>query len=764
MKRNLLIIFSIILYFNNLSAQEKTDETSSKGVIYGTVLSKSSQQPLQSITVRVLNTNFGAFTDGKGKFQIKDIPNGVYSVQFSGIGFEKYVQTDVAVNSVMPRMIEAELIDKVIELQGAEVRASFFIKNAETVTSTQSLSYEDIRRSPGAQEDVIRATALLPGVAVTSAGRNDLIVRGGAPFENLFIVDNIEVPNINHFGSQGATGGPLSIVNIDFVKDVSFSSGGFGSKYGNKVSSLTNIQLRNGNDEMFGGKVNLSATGFGVGLEGPVGQDGSFLFSARRSYLDLIFKAAGFSFIPEYWDFQTKIHYHLNQNNQLSFIGIGALNTVSLNNETEDDKYGNSRVQVPNQNQYFSGLTWQTLFKNGFGRFTLGRTFTAYNTSQSDSNLVEIFKNLSDEGENSLKTDFEFKLNPKMDLMFGNQIKYASKLTYDINIPGYMRTDNNGIPQDLNVDTSFSSLKNSTYLSLTTALGSYKITVGGRMDYYEITEPKFYLSPRISMIYQLNDVSAVTFSGGRYYQAPSFIWLVGGSNEAMKAIQADQLVLGYDHTPMEDLKVQLEVYYKWYSNYPGRVWRPQSVLAPSGFDDINNDIPFGLEPLSMSAEGFSRGAELFIQKKLSEIPIYGLLSLTYSETKFTSLDNIERVGAFDSRVILNFSLGYKFAENWEVAGKFRASTGLPTTPYLENGRLDYTRYNEGERLPFYHSLDMRVDKKWNFSYLSLTTYLDIQNIYAKKNVAQIRWNPRTAKPEYSTNIGILPSIGVNLEF
>ena len=762
MKVILLIYYFFVLNVINLYNQESGAVATGK--ILGQVINKSTQQPQQSITVRVLNTKFGAFTDSKGRFQINNVPNGVYSVQFTGVGYETYVQTDVEVNSAMPRTIEVELKDKIIELPGAEVRASFFIKNAETATSTQSLSFEEIRRSPGAQEDVIRATALLPGVAVTSAGRNDLIVRGGAPFENLFIVDNIEIPNINHFGSQGATGGPLSIINIDFVREVSFSSGGFGSKYGNKVSSLTNIQLRNGNEDMFGGKVNLSATGFGVGFEGPINDGGSFLFSARRSYLDLIFKAAGFSFIPEYWDFQTKIHYHLNQNNTLSFLGIGALNTVSLNNETLDDKYGNSRVQVPNQDQYFTGFTWQTLFKDGFGRFTLGRTFTTFNTSQRDSNLVEIFKNLSDEGETSLKADFEFKLNQKLDLMFGNQIKYASKLEYEINIPGYIRTDDKGMPQELKIDTSFSSINNSTYISLTTSLGMFKVILGGRLDYYDITESDIYFSPRLSMLYQLNDVSAFAVSTGRYYQAPSFIWLVGGSTEPMKAIQADQIVLGYDHTPMEDLKVQLEVYYKWYSNYPGRVWRPQSVLAPAGFEDIYTDLPYGLEPISMTATGFSRGAELFIQKKLSDIPIFGLLSLTYSETKFKSLDGIERVGAYDSRFILNFSLGYRINSDWEIAGKFRASTGLPTTPYLSNGKLDYSKYNDGERSSFYDALDFRVDKKWNFSGMALTTYLDIQNIYNKKNVAQIRWNPRAGTSEYSTNIGILPSIGINLEF
>ena len=348
--------------------------------------------------------------------------------------------------------MRVELVEKVIELEGAEVKGTYFPKKIQTVTSTQTFNSEDIRRAPGVQEDVIRATALLPGVGVTAAGRNDLLVRGGAPFENLFIVDNIEVPNINHFGSQGASGGPLSLINIDFVRNVEFSSGGFGAKYGDKVSSMTNITLRKGNDQRFAGEVNLSATGAGLILEGPVGDKGTYLFNVRRSYLDFIFDAAGFSFIPQYWDLSTKVSYDLDQNNKFSFVMIGALDDVKLNNDELDDRYDNSRVAVPNQKQYFSGLTWKHLFGNGFATVTLGRSFVYFDTFQNDSLLNRIFQNNSYEGETSLKTDFDFQLMKGMELSFGNQIKFASKLEYDIMIPGYMRLDNNGSPAALQVD------------------------------------------------------------------------------------------------------------------------------------------------------------------------------------------------------------------------------------------------------------------------------------------------------------------------
>ena len=286
------------------------------------------------------------------------------------------------------------------------------------------------------------------------------------------------------------------------------------------------------------------------------------------------------------------------------------------------------------------------------------------------------------------------------------------------------------------------------------------------MDYYSFTKDNLFISPRLSAIYKINPVSSIILSAGRYYQAPSYVWLVGGLENELMPIKADQVVLGYEHTPLEEVKVQIETYYKWYSDYPARVYRPQSVLSPAGFDDLNNDIPYGLEPLVSNGTGFSRGVELFIQKKLSDIPIFGLFSLTFSQTRFESLDGIERDGAFDSRFILNLSAGWRFHPLWELSGKFRVATGLPTTPYKDDlsGQLDFANYNDGERLPTFHALDVRLDKRWIFDSFSIITYIDIQNIYNQKNISAIRWNYRTQQAEYNESIGLLPSIGFNFQF
>ena len=734
------------------------------GSVVGTVTDGATKEPIVGANVVILGTTLGAPTDIDGRFTIRRVPVGTYSVRVSAVGYLASVQSDVVVNGVKPAELSIGIMESEIRIEGVQVTAAYFNRMPDTPLSTLTQSNEEIRRIPGGLEDVVRAISILPGVAQVEAGRNDLIVRGGAPSENLFVIDNIEVPNINHFGTQGASGGPLSFINLDFVDNTSFSTGGFGVKYGDKLSSVLTINLREGRKDAIGGKATISASQFGLNLEGPAGRSGDFLFSARRSYLDFIFKAAGFGFVPEYWDFLARANFKLSSKDQLKVLAIAALDNVKYFNDTEEKRFENSRVLGSDQNQAIGGISWQHLFEKGYATLTLGQSYVDYNFRQSDSNLVQIFSNKSLEHESSFRGDILLHVAASTELSIGLQaksIRFDSRLT--------LRPTGTRFGDTLSVDANFATrgFKGSTYAQISQVLGSSRITLGGRMDYFDLIG-KSAFSPRISITIPLSIITNLNGSAGRYYQAPSYIWLAAnGRNRDLKFVGVNQVVLGIDHTVTPDTRLSVEVYAKQYFDYPASLVRPYLVLANTGAGFGGSEegfASFGIDPLVSQGSGLARGVEFLAQKKLSEIPCYGTVSISFNRTDFKALDGVERPGSFDQRVILNIGGGYVFNEKWEVSAKFRFGTGRPYTPFDASGLQDPTFYNSA-RIGNNHSLDVRADRRWSFDSWTLVTYVDIQNIYNRKPVSVPRYNERLQAAEQNvSSIGILPSIGVSAEF
>lgn len=613
---------------------------------------------------------------------------------------------------------------------------------------------------------MVRALSVLPGVAQASPGRNDLSVRCGAPSENLYVVDGFVVPNINHFGSQGATGGPLSFINLDFVRDATFSTGGFSSLYGDKLSSVLKIDLREGRKDRIGGKGTISASQFGFNLEGPISSKANFVFSARRSYLDFIFNAAGFNFVTEYYDVLTKVTYDIDQKSKLSYLFIGAFDNVKFNNKDYEDLYENSRILGSNQNQYVTGISYRRLFSKGFYDISLSRNFVDYDTSQRDTLLNPIFLNKSREGENELKADVVYKISSSTELNFGASAKLI-KFNADVKLPGF-RTSFGELLRITSLNTFKNYYKYGFYAQYSNVfLDKLMVSFGTRGDYFSGIDNGFTISPRASLSYILSDVATLSFSTGIYHQSPSYIWLAAfDSNKKLKPVRVDQYVLGYERKLCEDIRMKLEGFYKDYRNYPASTFRLYLVLSNTGAgfgggDD--NFSSFGLEPLTSSGKGFVRGVEFSMQKKSSDTPHYAILSVTYSESFFTGLDGIKRPGSYDQKWIVNLSAGYKFNSKWEASLKFRFATGNPYTPFNPDGTQSVVNYNANCFEPL-HSLDLRFDRRWDFENLALITYLDIQNIYNRKASNTIRWNYRTGEIDKQSSIGILPSIGVSLEF
>lgn len=758
-------ILTVLMMFFSISVSHSQNT----GTLTGIVLDKGTQGLLKDINVRILGTDFSSRTREDGSFRIPDIPFGTYQVEFTSASYQTFVQTDVVISSG----IERELV---VELQGVStdevvVEDMRFRKPLDVTTSYKSLTFEEIRRYPGGLEDIGRVIQSLPGISLTSDGRNDLLVRGGSPSENLFVVDGFEVNNINHFGSQGATGGPVSILNLDFVREVNFLTGGFSAKCGDKLSSVIEIVQRTGSSEKFFGKINLSGTGFGANFEGPISKKNksSWLVSARRSYLDLIFNAAGFSFVPEYTDFQAKVDYKLNNSNSIEFNSFGALDRVRFNNDTEEKKQNNTDILTNNQKSYSAGIGWKTLLnKSSFLVTSVSRNYSNFFFSQRDSNFAETFKNESIESDVQLKLDYSNKLSPNTYISIGSAAK-TIKLDYDINkltdTTSFIdpETGNYFVIPAVSILENKRTFKGFAYAEVVQNLFSrLKLTAGVRYDYFDLIDKKSYISPRTSLSIAITPIFSVNLAYGIFYQSPQYIWIAGNpQNSSLKNIRADHYIAGIEYYLDESTRLTIEGYYKDYRNYPVSTSRPYLILANnSGFETENS---FGLEPLVSEGTGNAKGFEIFIQKALTK-SLYGAFSFSYSDVKYKAYDGIERRSDWDNRYVMNINGGYKIGKTWEVSAKFRLAGGRPYTPIDPvDGSINYDLYNT-QTLPVYHRLDVRAEKRWLFKAWTLTTYIDIQNIYNKKNVYQYEWNPFKREIETNTNLGILPTIGISAEF
>lgn len=747
---------------SDLRAQET--ET---GTVTGTVFHAVTGEALPLANIQVVGSVRGTATDEEGRFRIAGLPVGVYEVRISLVGFEPLVLTDVVVRTGRPADLSVRLEEAAIAIEGVDVTARYFRGSADAPVSLQRLSAEEIRRAPGSFEDVVRAVAVLPGVAQARPGRNDLVVRGGAPSENLFVVDDIEIANINHFGTQGASGGPLSYINLDFVNETAFTTGGFGVRYGDRMSSVLTIDLKDGRTDRWGGKGTISASQFGLNLEGPVGESASMIFSARRSYLDFIFKAAGFSFVPEYWDFLWRGTLAAGKSDRITGLAIAAINDVRFFNKDADDRFDNSRVLGTDQRQIVGGVSWRHLFGTGLVTTVLSRTHIRYNGVQRDSLLQPVFSNSSVEEESNLRSDLVLQAGRSTEISAGAQVRYS---TFDtrLALPGYVTTFGDTLGFSSRA-VAANGVKGAAYAQITHHLvPALHVTLGGRLDYDGLAGRSTTVSPRFSVNYRFDDLTSVSASAGRYYQGPSSIWLAANErNRRLSPARADQVVIGLEHLLLPDLKARVEVYRKEYAQYPASLSRPYLVLANTGggFGGTDeNFASYGVDELVNRGTGRAQGIEFLVQKKLSSIPVYGIASLSLGRARFTALDGIERPGAFEQQVLFNLSGGYRFDEQWEGSMKFRYASGAPYTPFHADGTQDVEHYNS-ERLESTHSLDVRVDRRWNFQTWNLIVYVDIQNVYNKKFAGAVRWNTREQRVETNEDaIGILPSIGVSAEF
>ncbi|GAB4376942.1 MAG: TonB-dependent receptor [Calditrichia bacterium] len=751
----------------------------------GKVIDAVTKIPLIGVNVEILNSPQGTATDESGEFRIENIPPGIKQIRFSYIGYETVVKSDVVVMMGRPAQILVEMQPTALQGEAVSVSAGYFVNDVQPQPSLIALNREEIRRQPGGFEDVVRTVAALPGVSINNAGgRNDLLVRGGGPAENLYVVNNIEVANINHFGTQGTASGSLSFINLDLVEDVTFSTGGFGAEYGDKMSAVLALRLGEGRTDRLGGKALISATQFGLDAEGPLPRNGNFIFSARKSYLDLIFKAAGLPFVPIYTDLNVLFNFQPTPRDRLFILGLGAIDQVDRDLSTAKNRVFNAGLMDNTQNQWIGGIDYRRSLSKGYFNITLNSNNYLYRFSQQDENLQTYFRSRASEQELGLKLQHFWALSPRLYVKSGissrflrneNSTSFADSI-YDRNgrkihrdqlsLPEQFRTDDRTSRQAIFQEWEWSGLS------------GLDLQLGIRVDYFRMLNKPWYAAPRFSVKYKLSPRLSLKTSSGLYYQSPSLVWLVNPFNRNLKALRNWMNVLGAEFYLRPDTRLSLEIYRKLYKNLPtGTVPGVNDHIiitsTGSGYGGREDDFQsFGYFNLVSRGHGQAYGAELYLQKKSSELPIYGQVSISYGRSEFVPLNGKTYPGPFDQRWIFNLTSGYIPGPKWQFGMRFRYFSGIPFTPvyhpsqnplkpgFIQNLPEEYL----SARLAAGHHLDVRVDRFFNFRSWTLILYLDVQNVYNYQIPIKPTYNFWEDKIIKSNAIGILPSIGVSANF
>jgi len=789
--------FSLILILLSFSLHSQTVR------VYGSVKNALNNEPIPFANVVIDGTSKGTTTDIDGNFELLEIEPGLYNFKCSYIGFNTDLKTEIQLTPNKNLRLDFALTENAQIIDEVQVTANTFNKTEESPTSLRTINASEILRSPGGNRDISKVISNLPGVSSSPSFRNDIVIRGGAPNENRFFLDGVEIPNINHFATQGSSGGPVGILNVNFIREVDFYSGAFPANRGNALSSVMELKQIEGSDEEFSASFMLGSSDAGLTINTPLSEKSTMLLSARRSYLQFLFKALQLPFLPTYNDIQFKYTYKPDSKNQFNIIGLAAIDEFTLNpeaNEGIDDpqklaqnEYTLNNLPVNEQWNYTLGGTWKRFFDNSnlfvvLSRSHLNNTAVKY-ADYADLTSQKLIDYESQEIENKSRVEYNFRSS---DIKFnvGLNIEDATYL----NSTNRTLTAGDSIYSKL-VETDLHFIKFGAFaqLSKTYLVDRLVTSVGFRIDGNSFTDntttPNF--SPRLSLAYNLTGKASVNANLGRYYQLPAYTILGYGlnnnfQNQDAEYILCDHAVLGLEYNPSNYSKVTFETFYKQYANYPF------SIIDSISLANLGGDFGvIGNENISSISKGRSYGIEFLAQQKLSS-SVYGIMSVTYYRSEFEDKNGELIPSAWDNRFIFNMTAGKKFKRNIELGLKFRYSGGAPYTPIdlvtssdkgvwdkNRRGVLSYDVLNT-ERLNNVHGVDLRLDKKWYFNKWSLNAYIDVENLYNFKIQlpSEVGIDPEIGNQVYTAQDSnqyslyeiinesgtVLPSIGLLIEF
>ena len=760
------------------------------GHIEGRIVDDITRQPMIGADVIVLGSELGASADINGVYRIENVPEDVYKLQISYIGYQDHVETDVLViRGKTIRVPEVLLIASPVQIQTETVTEEL----ATTTPSRQSFQREEIRRNPGTSGDVLRAVGSLPGVSTSEGEFSAMSVRGGGVYDNLILIDNIPFEKINHFeggsAEQETQGGRFSVFTAGLIERATFYGGGFGAEYGRKGAAVLDLQVKEGNMKSPTITGSYDLLGPEINYDGPtyLFKNTSLMLNYRnfdlRSALEVIDQEDFGD--PTMADLVVKTSTYLNTNNHISLLGLHSTDRLlrAPRNVMKGEDLVENDLWDIDETRWLFGLNWRlltgkqsvlhnTLYMRGNDRFrSFGRAWADGLGGQlpSDISQLSVRNNIGvqneEEQEIGWKSDFHYATGNGGTINVGLEA-YRIDLEYDFTQNGldtlfeFSANDMAGSepyqvldPADVNYAFNDNALNVATYTNYDFSVGRYLFSGGLRYSFSGFSR-KHFLAPRLRMGYQLTSKTTLNLAGGLYYQKPlNQILVRSEANRNLRDERSLHTILGIYHEFGNDYRLSLEGYYK----------RLHDLIVPV---DVSG------REFSNKGEGWTSGFDAMLLKRFTD-QVYGQVSYSFAASK---RDDNDGFGEYHAPYFQphNFAIimGYQLNKQWFFAGRWKYAVGRPKDHFLvheiatDSGASRYSReilQRNGDRVPDFHVLSVRVDYRKQFGRVALITFFDLDNLYNRQNVYEDRFSELTGK-EKGLGIGFVGNGGFKLEF
>ncbi len=765
-------------------------QTTITQTIKGVVLDKQSQTPLPGVIVQVLNSSplLGASTNDKGEFKIMNVPIGRWQLKFQAISYkEKYIT--VILNSGKESISVIELEESVIQGQEVVVVAEqdkTKTNNKMSTVSSRVFSAEEAARYAGSRNDPARMAANFAGVSGANDSRNDIVIRGNSPIGILWRLNGLDIPNPNHFGNAGSTGGPISILNNNTLDNSDFMSGAFASDYGNATSGVFDLRMRQGNNEKFEFMSQVGFNGFELGAEGPLSKkkNASFMVNYRYSTLS-IFNALNIDFgtgdaIPQYQDVTFKTDFSTEKFGKFSFWGIGGLSYVAL---LESDKKGDQAL--------YGYSARDTYFRSNVGATGVSHTLLFKNNSYLKTNFG-VNGNYNKIITDRIDTAFKTPKNLKPEYRQTTQtIKYSFNTTYNkkFNARNFLNT---GVYADffntLFVDSVDDFFGVNTFVTLRNFKGEaallrgfvqwqhkfsdkLSLNTGISNQFFQLNNSNA-VEPRLGLKYSINQKQSISLGGGLHSQLqPMYVYFASETkngirtetNRGLDFTRAAHAVLAYDNNFSSNFRIKSELYYQYIYNAPVK-------NTPNYFSALNLGADFespNVNYLVSTGTGYNYGLELTLEKFYSK-GFYFLITSSLFESKYKGSDGVLRNTAFNGNYVFNalggkeFKLSQKLCISLDVRGTYAGGKRYVPIDLEASIAANEERRNGNEAFNLkykdYFRLDVKPGFRINSKRVTQEFSVDIQNITKNENVFQQSYDikNKVIRTDYQLRFFVLP--------